>query len=127
MPFGKVKWYDAAKGFGRLIAEDGQDVFLHVSALEPGTPAPAPGTRMEFGIAQDRRGASALSARVVEQAPSVVRNTRKSAADMAVIVEDLIKLLDQVSNGLQRGHYPEGVQAQKTAALLRAVADQIEA
>ncbi len=127
MPFGKVKWYDAAKGFGRLIAEDGQDVFLHVSALEPGTPAPTPGARMEFGIVQDRRGASALSARLVEPAPSMVRNTRKSAADMAAITEDLIKLLDQVSNDLRRGRYPEGVHAQKTAALLRAVADQLDA
>lgn len=126
MPIGKVKWYDAAKGFGRLIAEDGQDVFLHVTALEPGAPAPVPGTRMEFDLAQDRRGASALRARPIEQAPSVVRNTRKKAEDMAAITEDLIKLLDGVSNDLRRGKYPEGVHAQKTAALLRAVADQLD-
>ncbi|MCB4207840.1 cold-shock protein [Arthrobacter sp. UM1] len=127
MPFGRVKWYDAAKGFGRLAAEDGQDVFLHVSALEPGASAPAAGTRMEFDVAQDRRGAQALRARVVEQAPSVVRNSRRSAQDMAAVTEDLIKLLDGVSNGLRRGRYPEGPHAKKTAALLRAVADQIDA
>ncbi|GAA1353987.1 cold shock domain-containing protein [Falsarthrobacter nasiphocae] len=127
MPIGKVKWYDATKGFGRILSEDGDDVFLHVSALEPGSPAPSPGTRMEFDLAQDRRGAQALRARVLEQGPSVVRNTRKSAADMAVITEDLIKLLDGVSNGLRRGRYPEDVHARKTAALLRAVADQLDA
>ena len=46
---------------------------------------------------------------------------------MAVIVEDLIKLLDGVGNGLRRGRYPDRQVARKTAAVLRAVADDIEA
>jgi CspA family cold shock protein len=46
---------------------------------------------------------------------------------MAVIVEDLIKELDQVGNGLRRGRYPDKAKAGKIAAVLRAVADEIEA
>ncbi len=45
---------------------------------------------------------------------------------MAVIVEDLIKLLDGVSNALHRGRYPDKP-SRKIATVLRAVADDLEA
>jgi cold shock protein len=57
----------------------------------------------------------------------VVRATRKPAEDMSVIVEDLIKVLDGVSNGLRRGRYPDRAAGRKLATLLRAVADDLEA
>ena len=35
MPLGKVKWFDAKKGYGFITDVDTQkDIFLHVSALE---------------------------------------------------------------------------------------------
>jgi CspA family cold shock protein len=45
---------------------------------------------------------------------------------MTVIIEDLIKMLDGVSNGLRRGRYPDGAKGQHVSAVLRAVADQLE-
>ena len=33
MPTGKVKWYDAEKGFGFLSQEEGEDVYVRASAL----------------------------------------------------------------------------------------------
>jgi len=45
---------------------------------------------------------------------------------MAGIVEDVIKLLDGVSNQLRRGKYPPDANAKKVAALLRAVADDLD-
>jgi len=65
--------------------------------------------------------------RVIEAPPSVVAGTRKGADDMTVIVEDLITLLDGLSNSLRRGRYPEKTAAGKIATVLRAVADDLEA
>lgn len=127
MPTGKVKWFDAAKGFGFLANDDGGEVFIHASALPSGTETLKPGARVEFGVAQGKRGLQALSLRLLDPLPSVAKATRKPAEDMTVIVEDVIKLLDGVSNGLRRGRYPDKSAAHKVAALLRAVADDIEA
>lgn len=127
VPIGKVKWFDTGKGFGFLATDDGQEVFLHASALPAGVSEVKPGTRMEFGVADGRRGPQALSARILEAPPSVAKATRKPADDMAVITEDLIKLLDGISNGLRRGRYPEKKHATKVAAVLRAVADDLDA
>lgn len=127
MPTGKVKWYEPSKGFGFLVTDEGQEVYLNASALPVGTTELRPGTRMEFGVAEGRKGAQALSVRIIDDAPSVARAKRKPAEDTAVLIEDLIKVLDSVSNGLRRGRYPEKAQGVKVAAVLRAVADDLDA
>ncbi|MED5527219.1 MAG: cold-shock protein, partial [Actinomycetota bacterium] len=52
--------------------------------------------------------------------------SRKPADDMAVIIEDVIKLLDGMSGQLRRGRYPSDDMARKGAAVLRAVADDLD-
>lgn len=126
MPTGTVKWYDAEKGFGFITSDEGDDVFVHVSTLPAGVASLKAGTKVEFGVVDGRRGKQALSLTVLAAAPSVVKGSRKPADDMAVIVEDLIKLLDGVSNQLRRGKYPQDAMAQKVAAVLRAVADDLD-
>ena len=130
MPTGKVKWYDAEKGFGFVSDDEGGDVFLHANALPEGVTTLKGGTRVEFGIVEGRRGAQALSVRVLEPAPSVAagkrEQTRIKPEDLVTVIEDSIKLLDDVSNSLRRGHRPDKAHGNKLAKVLRGLADQLE-
>ena len=126
MPTGKVKFYDNEKGFGFLQTDEGEEVFLHASALPAGVLSLKNGTRVEFGVAEGRKGMQALSLRILEEPPSIAKSGRKGAEDMAIVLEDVIKLLDSFANSLRRGRYPEDKQSQKVAIVLRGVADQID-
>lgn len=126
MPTGKVKWYDTEKGFGFLSKDEGGDVFVHSSALPPGVASLKPGQRVEFGVAEGKRGEQALSVRVLDPLPSVAAAQRKKPDDMVTIIEDLIKLLDGLSNTYRRGRHPDRRNSQKVAAVLRAVADDLD-
>jgi cold shock protein len=125
MPTGKVKFYDQEKGFGFIASDEGDEVFLHASALPEGAVVKA-GTKLEFGIADGKRGAQALSVRIIDAKPSLARANRKSADDMSIIIEDLVKLLDGIGSNLKRGRYPDGEHGKKIAAVLRRVADDLE-
>ena len=127
MPVGKVKFFDEEKGFGFIAGDDGEEVFLHASAV-PEDAKITPGTRVEYGVIDGRRGKSALSVRVIERSRvSAVRAARRPADEMTVIVEDLVKLLDTVGNDLRRGHYPSNQMSRKVAQVLRKVADDLDA
>ena len=126
MPTGKVKWYDVEKGFGVIQSDDGEDVFVHTTALPAGVTSLKNGARVEFGIADGKRGKQALSIVLLDPIPSIVKGSRKAADNMAVLIEDVIKLLDGVSNDLRRGRYPSDSHAQKVAAVLRAIADDLD-
>jgi CspA family cold shock protein len=134
VPTGKVKWYDAEKGFGFLSQESGPDVYVHAEALPEGVKELKNGARVEFGIAQGRRGEQALQVRILEAPASVSRNQRtsqrnsqrKKPDDLATIVEDLIGLLDSVGEGYRHGRHPDPANAKITAKLLRALADELE-
>jgi CspA family cold shock protein len=130
VPTGKVKWYDAEKGFGFLSQEDGPDVYVRADALPQGVTSLKNGTRVEFGIAQGRRGDQALQVRIIDAPASVAKAQskahRKKPEDMVAIVEDLIRLLDDVGEGYRRGRHPDPRTAKPTAKLLRALADELE-
>jgi CspA family cold shock protein len=127
VPTGKVKWYDAEKGFGFLTRDDGGEVFVHSSAFPPGSAAGLrAGQRVEFGVIEGRRGVQALQVRLLEPPPTVAKTSRKSPDEMVLIVEDLIKLLDGLSAAYRRGRHAEPRDAKKIAAVLRAVADDVE-
>ena len=126
MPTGRVRFFDADKGFGFITKDGGGDVFVGSGVLPKGMTALKPGQKVEFGVIDGRRGEQALSVRLVEAPPSLSKASRKKAQDMAVIVEDLIKMFDALGNGYRHGRYPDDRHGAKIAAVLRRVADELE-
>lgn len=130
MPTGKVKWYDAEKGFGFLSKDDGGDVYVRADALPAGTPTLKAGTRVEFGLVQGRKGDQALQVRLLEPVASVAKavskSQRKKPADMVIIIEDLYNLLENVQGSYRAGRHPDAKVAGPTAKVLRALADELE-
>jgi len=61
-----VKWFNEKKGFGFIAREEGDDVFVHYSALQgSGFKTLAEGDRVTFDIEDGRKGPSAVN--VVKQ------------------------------------------------------------
>ncbi len=130
MPTGKVKFFDSDKGFGFVSNDEGGDIFVPASALPAGVSALKGGQRVEFSVAEGRRGAQAMAVHILDPAPSVSANRkardRKPADEMVVIVEDVMQLLDNISTSLRRGHYPDKAVGNKVAQVLRAIASDLE-
>jgi CspA family cold shock protein len=121
-----VKFYDSAKGFGFVASDEGGDVYLPKSALPDGVEAVQPGERLELSVVDGRRGLQALTARVIEPAPTVA-GARRSPDELHGLVEDMVKVLeDSVQRDLRRGRYPDKVKARKVAVLVHAVARELE-
>ncbi|MBS1271349.1 MAG: Cold shock-like protein CspLA [Candidatus Marinimicrobia bacterium] len=64
---GTVKWFNNDKGFGFIEREEGDDVFVHYSAIEgSGFKALNEGDRVEFKETQGQKGPQAENVRVVQ-------------------------------------------------------------
>jgi len=62
MAQGLVKWFNDAKGYGFITQEDGQDVFVHYSAVQGGGfRSLAEGDRVEFEVTRGPKGLQAAN------------------------------------------------------------------
>ncbi|GAB3461625.1 cold-shock protein [Actinophytocola sediminis] len=127
MPTGKVKWYDSEKGFGFVTQDGGEDVYVRSSALPAGVSGLKAGQRIEFGVADGRRGPQALSVRLIDPPPSVAEARRRPAEELHGLIEDMIKLLEaKVQPDLRRGRYPDRKNTKLVADVVRAVARELD-
>ena len=59
---GKVKWFNAEKGYGFIEGQDGKDVFVHFSAIEQdGFKTLDEGQDVEFEVVEGARGPQAAN------------------------------------------------------------------
>ncbi|MFD2615565.1 cold shock domain-containing protein [Paenibacillus gansuensis] len=59
---GKVKWFNAEKGYGFIESEEGGDVFVHFSAIQSeGFKTLEEGQSVEFDIVEGARGPQAAN------------------------------------------------------------------
>ncbi len=60
MARGRVKWFNASKGYGFISREDGSDVFVHFSAIQgDGFKTLDEGQEVEFEITDGKKGPQA--------------------------------------------------------------------
>lgn len=66
MVHGKVKWFNESKGFGFIEREDGDDVFVHFSAIkEEGFKTLNEGQPVEFDIVDGQKGPAAANVKKI--------------------------------------------------------------
>lgn len=136
VPTGRVKWYDAEKGFGFLSQEEGEDVYVRSSALPAGVEGLKAGQRVEFGVAAGRRGPQALSLKLIDPPPSLAKTRREAERpehkhtpdELHGMIGDLITLLEStIQPDLQKGRYPDRKVARRVSEVVKAVARELDA
>lgn len=71
MEQGKVKWFNSEKGFGFIEREDGNDVFVHFSAINmEGYKTLNEGAPVEFEVINGEKGLQASNVRVTGTIPN---------------------------------------------------------
>ncbi|QGU06688.1 Cold shock-like protein [Corynebacterium occultum] len=127
MPIGKVKWYDAGKGFGFVSNPGDEDVYVGKQVLPEGVEELHPGQRIEFDFAAGRRGPQALRVRVLEEPKARRPQHKYQPEELHSMISDLVTLLElKVQPDLRSGRYPERKAGHQVAEILRAVARELD-
>ena len=79
MPTGQVKWFDPKKGYGFIIGDEGQDVFVHyTSIMGEGFRALKDGETVSYELVKGEKGHQARN--VQQQAPAVAASSDSAEA-----------------------------------------------
>lgn len=127
VPIGKVKWFDAEKGFGFVSNPGDEDVFVGRAVLPEGVEELHPGQRIDFDFAAGRRGPQALRVKVLDS-PRRKQGPSRKPEELGSMLADVMTLLEtQVQPALDAGRYPERKTGRQVAEILRAIAKDLDA
>jgi cold shock CspA family protein len=66
---GRVKWFDAQKGYGFLLRPTGEDLFVHHSEIRGDPSILAPNDEVQYKVGEGKRGPAALALKLLESRP----------------------------------------------------------
>lgn len=126
MPTGKVRWYDADRGFGFVSNPGDEDVYVGSQALPEGITELVKGQRLEYEFVAGRRGPQALTVTVLDEGPRRAQH-KFSLEQLQQMVQDTVTLLDtRVVPTLQAGRRPERKEARQISEILRTIARELD-
>lgn len=140
MPTGKVKWYDADRGFGFVSNPEGEDVYVGAQVLPDGVTDLVKGQRLDYDFAEAKKGPQALRVSVLDDGPAPgssrdrgergrggQRGRRYTADQLHELVQDTITLLEgRVQPTLESGRRPDRKDGRQVAEILRTIARELE-
>lgn len=72
MPMGKVKWFDSKKGYGFIIGDQGQDVFVHYTSITgDGFRALKDGETVDYELVKGDKGWQARNVQRGQVTPAI--------------------------------------------------------
>ncbi|WP_394284056.1 cold-shock protein [Corynebacterium sp.] len=126
MPIGKVKWYNAEKGFGFVSNPGDEDVYVGKAVLPEGVEELVPGQRIEFDFAAGRRGPQALRIKILDT-PRRRAVSRRKPEELGSMLSDVLTVIEgQIQPALSAGRYPDRKTGRQVAEILRAVAKELD-
>ena len=94
MQTGVVKWFNNAKGYGFVLADDdGKDVFAHYSAIEmEGYKTLRAGQCVAFDAVDGPKGLHAVTIRILEDPPAVGEQPEAAATDSGGVDSNVVNI-----------------------------------
>lgn len=65
MKTGKVKWFNAQKGFGFIVQEDGSDIFVHFKDIQGGVDGVRDNDRVNYEVGEGKKGKQAIKVKKI--------------------------------------------------------------
>ena len=126
VPIGKVKWYNAEKGFGFVSNPGDEDVYVGKAVLPEGVEELVPGQRIEFDFAAGRRVPQALRIKILDT-PRRRAVSRRKPEELGSMLSDVLTVIEgQIQPALSAGRYPDRKTGRQVAEILRAVAKELD-